>query len=169
MRKTLLFVAFALFVLPSVARAQSASCSSFGQDTKVYGCIDLPQNGASLTQQGSVTIQGWALSCFTHMQPSSVQVWYAMPAGLDGKRTLTLVDPRDWSITWRISRPDVQQVFADQCSTTVPYFGYTIAIRADALPAGNNSLAVIFTDPALGYGASIQSIWFWLFPPPITR
>lgn len=158
-----LLIAVAFVALSSTANA--SECSSFGQDTKVYGCLDLPAQGSRLVQKGNIVLQGWALSCFTGMQPSSVQVWYWLPPSADGKRVYGVLDARDWTITWRGSRPDVQQAFQDNCPTRVPYFGYAVAIRSDALPAGMNSVSLVFTDPSLGYGASIQSLWFTLVAP----
>lgn len=159
-----LVVAAFVFVslIPSVARAESA-CSAFsGQDVHVFGCLDLPTNGSVLVQKGSIALQGWALSCFTGMQPASAQLWYWLPPDADGKRVYATVDQRDWTISWRGNRPDVQAVFQASCSARVPYFGYTVWVRSDALPLGANSLSLVFTDPSLGYGTSIQSIWFTL-------
>lgn len=152
----------ALLLLSAVpAHAQGGACDH-GQ-TKIFGCMDIPSDYQTVSR-AALTFQGWALSCYTAQQPSDLQVWYQADYDANGNRPFVQAKTSEYTVTWRLSRPDVQAYYQRYCGLAGPNWGYSVTLNGSNVPLGTNIFALLFFDPAVGVAMNVQQAYVTVVP-----
>ena len=161
--RVLMLTVFSMLVVNSTSAQIDIS-----NQTIIFGYVDWPPNGSTISKHQGISFLGWAVSCYTGQQPPDAVVWFQSYD--QSQPAVKLTDGHGLRYVRQTlpERPDVTTFMRNYCPLHPDKHRWGWRLEVDPLitvPLGSVLFAVRFFDPTVAVAVlDVQQLTLTIVP-----